>query len=184
MASLTAAAAAASAASANRKFALPSWVDVNETGWGPTKLPEKYKDVPYVPFRKDERLNTAADFSDARHSVRARGKADWASKEANAEYHYRHDEESEASFGLVDNTKNPKRRRNYRKRYQRRYQPKERRNEGLIRRKVKMTKFGKKAKLNANRWGDRRRRNYQQETRYICRSQARPFFFLFCCCIL
>jgi translation initiation factor 3 subunit D len=37
-------------------------VDVNENGWGPTKLPEKFLNVPYAPFSKGDKLGKASDF--------------------------------------------------------------------------------------------------------------------------
>ena len=37
------------------KFALPQLQD-NPVGWGPCEVPEQFKDTPYQPFSKDDRL--------------------------------------------------------------------------------------------------------------------------------
>ncbi|KDD73152.1 hypothetical protein H632_c2479p0, partial [Helicosporidium sp. ATCC 50920] len=42
-------------------FKLPE-VEHNEFGWGPTSVPEQYKDVPFMPYSKSERLGRIADF--------------------------------------------------------------------------------------------------------------------------
>ena len=41
---------------------LPLPVSVNEDGWGPTSLPEKFQDLPYVPFGKGDKLGKVADW--------------------------------------------------------------------------------------------------------------------------
>ena len=45
-------------------FAVPLVHD-NEDGWGPssTCIPEKFKDTPYAPFSKSDRLGRAADWT-------------------------------------------------------------------------------------------------------------------------
>lgn len=42
-------------AKSNLKFTPPVIHD-NETGWGPTGIPEQFKDMPYQPFAKSDRL--------------------------------------------------------------------------------------------------------------------------------
>jgi len=37
------------------KFVPPNIHD-NETGWGPVGVPEQFKDVPYQPFSKSDRI--------------------------------------------------------------------------------------------------------------------------------
>lgn len=37
------------------KFIPPS-INDNETGWGPTGIPEQFKNMPYQPFAKSDRL--------------------------------------------------------------------------------------------------------------------------------
>ena len=42
-------------------FALPA-LEENEEGWGPTSSPDQFKDVPFMPFNKSDRLGRIADF--------------------------------------------------------------------------------------------------------------------------
>src|SRR5690554_6677899 len=55
-------------------------IDDNDDGWGPSTIPDKFKEIPYyTPFNKGERLGKAADwqqqqyqskgFSDSFHSL-------------------------------------------------------------------------------------------------------------------
>ena len=41
---------------------LPLPVSVNADGWGPIALPEKFQDLPYVPFGKGDKLGKVADW--------------------------------------------------------------------------------------------------------------------------
>ena len=34
----------------------PPLIQDNPTGWGPSSLPEKFKDMPYQPFSKSDRI--------------------------------------------------------------------------------------------------------------------------------
>ena len=43
-------------------FNIPS-IDDNEEGWGPTTIPDQYKEVPYyAPYSKGDKLGKAADW--------------------------------------------------------------------------------------------------------------------------
>jgi hypothetical protein len=42
-------------------FNIPSPTD-NVDGWGPCTVPEEYKDIPYAPFSKSDKLGKAADW--------------------------------------------------------------------------------------------------------------------------
>ena len=42
-------------------FSIPTLHD-NVDGWGPCTVPEEYKDIPYAPFSKSDRLGKAADW--------------------------------------------------------------------------------------------------------------------------
>jgi hypothetical protein len=42
-------------------FSIPTLHD-NVDGWGPCTVPEEYKDIPYAPFSKNDRLGKAADW--------------------------------------------------------------------------------------------------------------------------
>ena len=44
------------------RFAI-AHIDENTDGWGPTTVPDKFKDVPYyAPFNKGDKLGKAADW--------------------------------------------------------------------------------------------------------------------------
>ncbi|KAK2076323.1 hypothetical protein QBZ16_000847 [Prototheca wickerhamii] len=43
-------------------FKLPP-IEQNDEDWGPTSVPEQWRDVPFVPFNKSDRLGRIADFS-------------------------------------------------------------------------------------------------------------------------
>lgn len=38
-------------------------VQYNETGWGPCEMPDTFKDVPYQPFSKSDRLGKICDWT-------------------------------------------------------------------------------------------------------------------------
>ena len=44
-------------------FSLPDIQD-NVNGWGPCQVPEKFKDMPYQPFSKSDRLGKVSRFTD------------------------------------------------------------------------------------------------------------------------
>ncbi|PAA59777.1 hypothetical protein BOX15_Mlig010075g2, partial [Macrostomum lignano] len=94
-------------------------VNDNPNGWGPYTLPERYRDMPYQPFSKDQRIGKVADwtgniYQDKRYQNR------YMSHLANSggtQYTYYH-EEDESSFVLVD-TQKTQPRLNPRQRFQR-----------------------------------------------------------------
>uniref|UniRef100_A0A1I8GHA0 Eukaryotic translation initiation factor 3 subunit 7 n=1 Tax=Macrostomum lignano TaxID=282301 RepID=A0A1I8GHA0_9PLAT len=94
-------------------------VNDNPKGWGPYTLPERYRDMPYQPFSKDQRIGKVADwtgniYQDKRYQNR------YMSHLANSggtQYTYYH-EEDESSFVLVD-TQKTQPRLNPRQRFQR-----------------------------------------------------------------
>ena len=47
-----------------RAFTLPEIID-NENGWGPSPvmLPEQFRDIPYAPYSKADKLGRIADWS-------------------------------------------------------------------------------------------------------------------------
>lgn len=45
-------------------FAAPVIQD-NPTGWGPCELPDQFKDMPYQPFSKGDRLGKISDWTGA-----------------------------------------------------------------------------------------------------------------------
>jgi hypothetical protein len=46
-----------------RSFILLPTIDDNAEGWGPSTIPEKFKDIPYYsPYNKGDKLGKAADW--------------------------------------------------------------------------------------------------------------------------
>lgn len=43
-------------------FEMPE-LQYNEDGWGPCELPETFKDMPYQPFSKSDRLGKISDWT-------------------------------------------------------------------------------------------------------------------------
>lgn len=43
-------------------FKLPP-IEQNDEDWGPTSIPAAFKDVPFMPYNKGDRLGRIADFS-------------------------------------------------------------------------------------------------------------------------
>jgi translation initiation factor 3 subunit D len=83
-------------------------VDVNADGWGPTRLPEQFLNVPYAPFNKGDKLGKAADF--VSNYVQRGGRRDPSG--VNAEFQYKHDADEDATFQLVDTAKTTRARNN------------------------------------------------------------------------
>lgn len=86
------------------RFTCPEIQD-NPDGWGPFSVPEQYKDVPYQPFSKSDRLGKAADFTG--NSYQGRSNRFASQFESSQAYGYFH-EEDESSFQLVDTQKDTK----------------------------------------------------------------------------
>jgi|EP00945_MAST-04E_sp_MAST-4E-sp1_P007835 translation initiation factor 3 subunit D len=81
----------------------------NASGWGPTKEPERFANVPYAAFRKSDRIGKVADFPSAAQGYnqydrnrRRRG------QESNETFDYRYDERDASTFNLVDTSKTKK----------------------------------------------------------------------------
>nr|XP_022907415.1 eukaryotic translation initiation factor 3 subunit D-like [Onthophagus taurus] len=76
----------------------------NPTGWGPCEVPDQFKDIPYQPFSKGDRLGKISDWTGAAFQDKK-----YASKYASqfgsgSQYAYYHDED-ESTFHLVDTTR-------------------------------------------------------------------------------
>lgn len=112
-------------------FSLPEIHDNQDGAWGPSSshLPSQFKDIPYAPYSKSDKLGRFADWNDiegaartgstqvntagttrggARYSGRGREQTAFGSGTASA-FAYFHVED-EASFSLVDNKTAPPRR--------------------------------------------------------------------------
>ncbi|KAL4240694.1 Eukaryotic translation initiation factor 3 subunit D [Mactra antiquata] len=83
----------------------PPMIQENEMGWGPSNVPEKFKDMPYQPFAKGDRLGKVSDWTGATYQdKRHLGKYASAFGGGGSQYAYYH-EEDESSFQLVDTQK-------------------------------------------------------------------------------
>jgi len=80
----------------------------NPTGWGPCQVPEKFKDMPYQPFSKSDRLGKVSDWTGATYTDRKYANKYASQFGSNNQYTYFHDED-ESSFKLVDNSQIQKR---------------------------------------------------------------------------
>jgi translation initiation factor 3 subunit D len=80
----------------------------NPTGWGPCALPDVFKDMPYQPFAKGDRLGKVADWTGATYQDR-RYTNKYSSQfgQGSSQYAYFH-EEDESTFHLVDSSKQQK----------------------------------------------------------------------------
>lgn len=80
----------------------------NPSGWGPCQVPEKFKDMPYQPFSKSDRLGKVSDWTGATYTDRKYANKYTSQFGSNNQYTYFHDED-ESSFKLVDNSQIQKR---------------------------------------------------------------------------
>ncbi|XP_035695363.1 eukaryotic translation initiation factor 3 subunit D-like [Branchiostoma floridae] len=85
----------------------PPQIQDNHNGWGPCAIPEKFKDMPYQPFSKGDRLGKVSDWTGATYQDRRYINKYSSQFGAGNQYSYYH-EEDESSFQLVDTTKTPK----------------------------------------------------------------------------
>ncbi|CAG8593780.1 20083_t:CDS:10 [Dentiscutata erythropus] len=106
-------------------FKLPEIID-NENGWGPSPamLPEKFRDIPYAPYSKADKLGRIADWSApeqkeketagrTRASYRYRDQYTAYGYGASSAFTYTHAED-EASFSVVDNRSAAQKKASYR----------------------------------------------------------------------
>eukprot|EP00088_Acartia_fossae_P035904 TRINITY_DN3702_c0_g1_i2.p1 TRINITY_DN3702_c0_g1~~TRINITY_DN3702_c0_g1_i2.p1 ORF type:complete len:548 (-),score=137.59 TRINITY_DN3702_c0_g1_i2:328-1971(-) len=88
------------------KFVPPVLQD-NPGGWGPNSGPAQFKDMPYQPFSKSDRLGKIADWTGATYQDRRHMNKYQSQFQGGMQYAYYHDED-ESSFQLVDTTKTSK----------------------------------------------------------------------------
>uniref|UniRef100_A0A8C1LVD7 Eukaryotic translation initiation factor 3 subunit D n=1 Tax=Cyprinus carpio TaxID=7962 RepID=A0A8C1LVD7_CYPCA len=88
------------------KFHAPVIQD-NPSGWGPCAVPEKFKDMPYQPFSKGDRLGKVADWTGATYQDKRYTNKYSSQFGGGSQYAYFH-EEDETSFQLVDTAKTQK----------------------------------------------------------------------------
>lgn len=80
-------------------------IQANDTGWGPSSVPERYKDMPYQPFSKGDRLGKVSDWTGATYQDKKyQNKYNSQFAGLANQYAYFH-EEDESTFQLVDTSK-------------------------------------------------------------------------------
>jgi translation initiation factor 3 subunit D len=84
-------------------FELPEVQD-SPFGWGPSSCASIFKDVPFVPYNKADRLMKVSDWT--QNKWRSRGPTQYGGGQVNS-FAYKHDED-DASFSLVNNSAKPK----------------------------------------------------------------------------
>ncbi|XP_014671449.1 PREDICTED: eukaryotic translation initiation factor 3 subunit D-like [Priapulus caudatus] len=83
---------------------IPPKIQDNPSGWGPCAVPDQFKDMPYQPFYKADRLGKASDWTGSTYTDKRytnRYQSQFSSANQYAYYH----EEDESSFQLVDTSK-------------------------------------------------------------------------------
>jgi len=73
----------------------------NPTGWGPNTIPPQFKDMPYQPFSKSDRLGKVSDWTGSTYQDRRHANKYQSQFAGGQQYAYYH-EEDESSFQLVD----------------------------------------------------------------------------------
>ncbi|TRY68259.1 hypothetical protein TCAL_03825 [Tigriopus californicus] len=85
-------------------FAFPD-ITENPDGWGPCSIPAQYKDMPYQPFSKSDRLGKISDWTgNTYQNMRQMNKYNSQFSGSATQYAYYH-EEDETSFQLVDTSR-------------------------------------------------------------------------------
>lgn len=70
-------------------------------GWGPCELPETFKDMPYQPFSKNDRLGKISDWTGTAQQDKKYSNKYQSQFGSGSQYSYYHDED-ETTFHLVD----------------------------------------------------------------------------------
>lgn len=76
----------------------------NPTGWGPCEMPDQFKDMPYQPFSKGDRLGKISDWTGAAFQDKKYINKYASQFGSGTQYAYYHDED-ESTFHLVDKTR-------------------------------------------------------------------------------
>nr|CAD7429926.1 unnamed protein product [Timema monikensis] len=82
----------------------PPVIQDNATGWGPCDMPEQFKDMPYQPFSKGDRLGKISDWTGAAFQDKKYTNKYQSQFGSGGQYAYYHDED-ESTFHLVDTTR-------------------------------------------------------------------------------
>lgn len=73
-------------------------------GWGPCELPDTFKDMPYQPFSKSDRLGKVSDWTGSAQTDKKYNNKYQSQFGSGSQYAYYHDED-ETTFHLVDNAR-------------------------------------------------------------------------------
>ncbi|XP_055617369.1 eukaryotic translation initiation factor 3 subunit D [Toxorhynchites rutilus septentrionalis] len=76
----------------------------NEEGWGPCELPDAFKDIPYQPFSKSDRLGKISDWTGTAQTDKKYPNKYASQFGGGSQYAYYH-EEDETTFHLVDSAR-------------------------------------------------------------------------------
>ncbi|XP_046392789.1 eukaryotic translation initiation factor 3 subunit D isoform X1 [Ischnura elegans] len=76
----------------------------NVNGWGPCDVPDQFKDMPYQPFSKGDRLGKISDWTGAAFQDKKYANKYASQFGSGTQYAYYHDED-ESTFHLVDTTR-------------------------------------------------------------------------------
>ncbi|CAG5097066.1 Oidioi.mRNA.OKI2018_I69.XSR.g14917.t1.cds [Oikopleura dioica] len=74
------------------EFSAPE-IQVNANGWGPCQVPEKFKDMPYQPFGKTDRLGKVSDWTGATYTDRKYANKYTSTFASNHQYTYYYEDD-------------------------------------------------------------------------------------------
>eukprot|EP00794_Sanderia_malayensis_P008906 gene8906-9858_t len=83
---------------------MPPAIQDNPEGWGPCAVPDQFKDIPYQPFSKGDRIGKVSDWTGSAYQDRKYSNKYASQFGAGNQYAYYH-EGDETSFQLVDTSK-------------------------------------------------------------------------------
>ncbi|CAD6221275.1 GSCOCG00005123001-RA-CDS [Cotesia congregata] len=84
-------------------FTAPA-IQNNPDGWGPCELPDQFRDIPYQPFSKGDRLGKISDWTGVAFQDKKFTNKYQSQFGSGSQYAYYHDED-ESTFHLVDTTR-------------------------------------------------------------------------------
>lgn len=83
----------------------PPVIQDNPTGWGPNSIPEKFKDMPYQPFSKSDRIGKISDWTGTTYTDRRYMNKYVSQMGAGGNQYAYYHEEDESTFQLVDTSR-------------------------------------------------------------------------------
>ncbi|CAG2173480.1 unnamed protein product, partial [Oppiella nova] len=79
-------------------------IQENPNGWGPNSVPEQFKDMPYQPFSKSDRIGKVADWTGQTYADKRLANKYQSQFGGGGQYSY-NQEDDESSYQLVDTTR-------------------------------------------------------------------------------